>query len=639
MYSHRLSGHFLHHCGFRNTSGSKPPPITTDTINKNADHWLALDPSYKQYEYQQGLNAVAISGIDPQQLARQFIDSGQIDPDEGWATGFDPTILTQAQSQIQQSLEQYIQQHLSNPTVSDIIGGQKIIIEDWPALPSALPNRIITSGVRYDKLPEALQQHISWGLGKDITGRAINPIRFPFARVNNQKITLSFQPATAADEQALQSLLPQGPITDISQLPSSIPAYLIEVIPQLKLNGQVIRQAPAMNLGQEINLITQVQPAGRAAYRREYSVIAGSYLAVNAYAQNISPQQLQRVQQQLTQTKNTLDSQNDTEIQALTRQQLLGDLFHAGGLGYFSQLIALSNLMGRPSGNHYNLIAGIGTIGYEPKVDIFFGIPRAIKTGGISFDIPYLISNANNAGDKEKIKQYNLQTGLLSSALEHATPEQMFACSDPSAPKPDAISAVKALQKASAAGQRIYQITQANMSATLPNIHHDEKTMAEIRASLNAGKMVITHTDAINVPGWSGAGYIILDPETGVGAYKISGGGNGGFMKYLHQVENIFWAVISASTKGILKIASGLKTIYDEIKTFIDLITTCLTSKAVLGIISITFVMVGFALLAPLFVELTAVYTLIGGGLTVAYSLLAGFTVNSVSSGWLKSCE
>ena len=51
--------------------------------------------------------------------------------------------------------------------------------------------------------------------------------------------------------------------------------------------------------------------------------------------------------------------------------------------------------------------------------------------------------------------------------------------------------------------------------------------MAEIRASLNAGKMVITHTDAINVPGWSGAGYIILDPETGVGAYKISGGGNG----------------------------------------------------------------------------------------------------------------
>jgi hypothetical protein len=41
--------------------------------------------------------------------------------------------------------------------------------------------------------------------------------------------------------------------------------------------------------------------------------------------------------------------------------------------------------------------------------------------------------------------------------------------------------------------------------------------------------VVITHTDNIQVPGWSGAGYIILDQETGVGSYKISGGGNGGW--------------------------------------------------------------------------------------------------------------
>lgn len=42
------------------------------------------------------------------------------------------------------------------------------------------------------------------------------------------------------------------------------------------------------------------------------------------------------------------------------------------------------------------------------------------------------------------------------------------------------------------------------------------------------GKEVIVHTDPINVPGWKGAGYIITDPETGAGAWKIGGGGNGG---------------------------------------------------------------------------------------------------------------
>ena len=88
----------------------------------------------------------------------------------------------------------------------------------------------------------------------------------------------------------------------------------------------------------------------------------------------------------------------------------------------------------------------------------------------------------------------------------------------------DAVSAVKALSKASAAGQRIYHITQANQATALPNIHHDPDTMAEINTALSVGKEVITHTDSISVPGWTGAGYIIFDPQTGDGAYKIAGG-------------------------------------------------------------------------------------------------------------------
>jgi hypothetical protein len=54
--------------------------------------------------------------------------------------------------------------------------------------------------------------------------------------------------------------------------------------------------------------------------------------------------------------------------------------------------------------------------------------------------------------------------------------------------------------------------------------------MTEIRNALAAGKEVITHTDAVSVPGWSGAGYIITDPDTGAGAYKIAGGGNGSYI-------------------------------------------------------------------------------------------------------------
>lgn len=125
---------------------------------------------------------------------------------------------------------------------------------------------------------------------------------------------------------------------------------------------------------------------------------------------------------------------------------------------------------------------------------------------------------------QEKKQQLSLQIGLLSSALEHAVPEQMF--SDPnSVVKPEAVSAVKALQKAAQQGQRIYHLSAANKTSALPNIHHDPATMAEINAALQLGKEVITHTAAIEAPGWRGAGYIITDPLTGEGSYKISGGG------------------------------------------------------------------------------------------------------------------
>ena len=54
--------------------------------------------------------------------------------------------------------------------------------------------------------------------------------------------------------------------------------------------------------------------------------------------------------------------------------------------------------------------------------------------------------------------------------------------------------------------------------------------MGEIRAAVDAGHLVIAHPDVVSVPGWSGAGYIILDQEHGAGAYKISGGANGGVL-------------------------------------------------------------------------------------------------------------
>jgi hypothetical protein len=240
---------------------------------------------------------------------------------------------------------------------------------------------------------------------------------------------------------------------------------------------------------------------------------------------NVSPQKLTNLKVQVEDTKAKLESNDPAQIGTLTREQLLGDMFYAGTLGYYAQFNALTHLMGLQQKARQYLAAGYGTFGYEPNVDYLFGVPRILTTGGVAMDIPILrISgvDSQNAADR---KNYNLQVGILSSILEHEIPEQLFN-TDPQNP-PDAISAVKALNKASSTGQRIYHITPDNMMNVLGRINHDNTTMNEITNALNSGKEVITHTDTVNVPGWSGAGYIIYDPVSGDGAYKIGGGANG----------------------------------------------------------------------------------------------------------------
>lgn len=208
-------------------------------INRDADAWVQMDPSYKQYEYLTGLDVVQISGIDTEQLSNDFLVSGTINEAEGWISGFDPAILEHAQAQAQTALKDYITNNLPNPTVGDVIGGRKTIIQQYPALPSSLPNRIVVEGARYDRLPSQLQQQVTYALGRDAIGMPVNPTTFAYATLNNEKVTLSFRPATPDDEAALLALLPEGEITDINQLPSSIPSYLIEVIPEFKVNGEL----------------------------------------------------------------------------------------------------------------------------------------------------------------------------------------------------------------------------------------------------------------------------------------------------------------------------------------------------------------------------------------------------------------
>ena len=90
----------------------------------------------------------------------------------------------------------------------------------------------------------------------------------------------------------------------------------------------------------------------------------------------------------------------------------------------------------------------------------------------------------------------------------------------------EAVSAVKAIQIAASQGQKVYTVNASNASAALAA----SGAGGEIKEAIQAGMEVTFHERGINAHGWSGTGYSIVDPETGVGSYLIEGKGNGGFI-------------------------------------------------------------------------------------------------------------
>ena len=161
----------------------------------------------------------------------------------------------------------------------------------------------------------------------------------------------------------------------------------------------------------------------------------------------------------------------------------------------------------------------------------WLGIAKSVSFPGLIMDINRYVSiNVAKDNNPATAIAYNKQSGARLSAYEHLIPEKIF--TDAAHPG-QGMSAIKALAVASAQGQKIFTITLQNMATVLPQLTISPGVQMEIQNAVAAGKEATVSQSKVTVGGWTGVGYVITDPTTGAGAYKISGGANGGFIKVL----------------------------------------------------------------------------------------------------------
>ena len=344
-------------------------------------------------------------------------------------------------------------------------------------------------------------------------------------------------------------------------------------------------------------------------------LIAGQQTALGLSIQGISQEQMQRLKERMEQTKATLEqaqtapeSQRADILKILTGEHITGDLLTASMWGYFAAMQS-HGIIAASQAKMIDLPAlSYGLFHAQVRPNKLYGLlTTGITMEGLNIDVghlrhirwtqddnpesainnkPELTTGGRTAAHNRWIA-YNKMRGQYGSAMEHAIPEQFWVnknqCSyldengqikNPSLqPCQEAISAVKAIAIAQNEGQKIYTINKDNAATALPKLQLSGTVGQEIKNAIEAGKEVSFHEKAISAHGWSGQGYIIVDPETGAGAYLIEGRGNGGILYFfmgmliplaMYEIFNLLVLAFSAgfTVTPIIAVAISALTVF-----------------------------------------------------------------------------
>jgi transglutaminase-like putative cysteine protease len=332
------------------------------------DHWIPIDPSYKQHTFKAGMNLKDTVGFDAQSFVDAAKQGATVDEAEGWVQNLNQTNVKTRLDQYQQSIKQTIDNSVPNgagtATVGDVLGTQTITPDKNPFLVGVLKNPVIAVGERYSSLPNSLRAQFRYGLYADQFSYTLDSPDFqyqvPTSEIAGKKLTIAWVPASDAAKAAIEALLPK-PNADGSpirpeQLPQGLPGS-ISLKAELRIEGQTVATSAAYKAGAEPKGAGAFTPytsiagaagsgAGNAGSEWDETadgLVAGQQTALGVSIQGISKAQLDTLKTRMEQTKGKLEQvqanpNNTTPINGLTGDKITGDILTANIWGWFADL-------------------------------------------------------------------------------------------------------------------------------------------------------------------------------------------------------------------------------------------------------------------------------------------------------------
>ncbi len=468
-------------------------------VHKEADTWIPLDGSFKQYTYTSGIDLQSAVPFDGQSFTDQIKAASTINAQDGYVTNVNSTLVQNALSDYNARLTNYVNTNFPNATVGDILGKKEIVKKDQQILPASLPYKTIVTGGIYTEIPQNYRHTVTIQLtDTDYFGDTNAAFSYTtiLPQIAGKKITVSYEPATQADQDTINSYA--------EQYASSIPAYLINMKPVLKIEGATVASGPSVGMGTAQNLNVSISST-KSTEIVTHSLNAGSYTAIGINPSRIALETLQK----------RVDKNDFSEP--------VGEMLHQTALSYWAEADAFNDVTAKTL--QVNTIRHPSELAATAKISVtyLYGVPSTATYKSRNLDVKLDNQSVlSKTGDKAKEFSYMQQSGTTSSFLEGAVFDQLFGRNIG-----DGNNAITVIKEANDRGIPIYKLNATNISLALPKLQIDEAVKTEISNAINAGLTVQIPQMNVTRNGWTGVGYIIMNPTDGSGAYRISGGLNG----------------------------------------------------------------------------------------------------------------
>lgn len=245
-------------------------------------------------------------------------------------------------------------------------------------------------------------------------------------------------------------------------------------------------------------------------------------------------------------------------------------------------------------------------VGFGTSVSYLFWNPYDLDIKGLFIDVDRNIySPFGKHGNSDNAKSFMLSSGSIGSTLEHAIFEQLYNVSS--------VSTTKIMEVANQQGIPIYTINQTNINNILPKLNVSQEVKEGIQSAVGSGKIVTIPKKNVQYYNWSGIGWIVMDPDSGAGAYMISGGLAGGetadsgkldaLIKWLAKVpwgsliKGALGKVLGPILNGLSRLVSALENMTNVSIFELILFAFLVVSVVVLLIIMAVYIVPAFATL------------------------------------------